>query len=140
MATILRHTGSIISEVISMPKATIKTSSGALITIEGSESEVSRIISNYEKTSFVGHAKQAIALTKAVRREEKKREGAGDLVIVLREEGFFDKAKALGEISEALEEKGFLCPTTTLSGVVLGLVKKKQLRRKKVEGRWVYGK
>jgi hypothetical protein len=123
-----------------MAKATIKSSTGAVITIEGSEEEVSRIISSYEKSSVVVQAKRVISRTKAVKREEKKRKGAGDLVVDLREEGFFDKAKALGEINDALEEKGFLCPTTTLSGVVLGLVKKKQLRRKKVEGRWVYGK
>lgn len=123
-----------------MAKATIKSSTGAVITVEGSEEEVSKIISAYEKTSVVGQAKQAIARTKAAKRDEKKREGAGDLVVGMREAGFFDKPKSLGEVSEALEEKGFLYPTTTLSGVVLGLVKKKELRRKKVEGRWVYGK
>jgi hypothetical protein len=123
-----------------MAKATIKSTTGAVITIEGSEEEVSRILSVYEKTSVVGHAKQAIARSRATKREDKKREGAGDLVVALREAGFFDKPKGLGEISDALEEKGFLYPTTTLSGVVLGLVKRKELRRKKVEGRWVYGK
>jgi hypothetical protein len=123
-----------------MAKATIKSSSGAVITVEGSEEEVSKILSAYEKTSVVGQAKQAIARSKATKRDDKKREGAGDLVIKLREEGFFNKPKALGEVSEALEAEGFLYPTTSLSGVVLGLVKKRELRRKKVDGRWVYGK
>jgi len=123
-----------------MAKATIKSSTGAVITVEGSEEEVSKILSAYEKTSVVGHAKQAIARSKATRRDEKKREGAGDLIIKLREEGFFNKPKGLGEVSEALEAEGFLYPTTSLSGVVLGLVKKRELRRKKVDGRWVYGK
>lgn len=123
-----------------MAKATIKSGSGAVITVEGSEEEVSRILSAYERTSVVGQAKQAIARSKAMKRSDKKREGAGDLVIKLREEGFFDKPKGLGEVSEALEAEGFLYPTTSLSGVVLGLVKKRELRRKKVDGRWVYGK
>jgi len=123
-----------------MAKATIKSSTGAVITVEGSEEEVSKILSAYEKTSVVGQAKQAIARSKATKRDDKKREGAGDLVVKLREEGFFDKPKGLGEISEALEAEGFLYPTTSLSGVVLGLVKKRELRRKKVDGRWVYGK
>jgi hypothetical protein len=61
-------------------------------------------------------------------------------MIGLKEEGYFDKPKALGDITQALEEKGYLYPVTTLSGVVLSLVKNKHLRRKKVEGRWVYGK
>lgn len=123
-----------------MAKATIKSSTGAVITVEGNEQEVANIISAYEKTSVVGQAKQAIARSKATKRDDKKREGAGDLVIKLREEGFFNKPKGLGEVSEALEAEGFLYPTTSLSGVVLGLVKKRELRRKKVDGRWVYGK
>ena len=123
-----------------MAKATIKSSTGAVITVEGSEEEVSRILSAYEKSSVVGQAKEAIAPTKAVKRDELRRAGAGDLIVDMREAGFFDKPKGLGEISSALEEKGFLYPTTSLSGVVLGLVKKRLLSRKKLEGRWVYGK
>jgi hypothetical protein len=128
------------SEDIAMAKATIKSSTGAVITVEGTEEEVSRIISAYERTSVVGQAKEAIARTKAAKRDDKKRRGAADLIVGLRERGFFDKPKALGQISGALEEDGFLYQTTTLSGIVLDLVKKKELRRKKLEGRWVYGK
>jgi hypothetical protein len=123
-----------------MAKATIKSSTGAVITVEGSEEEVSRILSTYENSNEVGHAKKAAARNKAVKRDESKRAGAGDLIVDMREGGFFDKPKGLGEINSALEEKGFLYPTTSLSGVVLGLVKKRLLSRKKLEGRWVYGK
>jgi len=123
-----------------MAKATVKSSTGAIITIEGSEEEVSAILTTYEKSSVIGHANQALARNKAGKRADKRREGAGELIIGLRENGFFTKPKRLGEVAEALEEKGFLYPTTTLSGVVLGLVKAKELRRKKVDGKWVYGK
>ncbi|MFZ0981301.1 MAG: hypothetical protein WAN23_18010 [Candidatus Acidiferrales bacterium] len=123
-----------------MAKATIKSQSGAVITVEGTQEEVSKILSTYESTSVVGHAKEAIARVKAGKRSEKKREGAADLIVNLREAGFLNKPKSLGEIAEALEEKGYLYPTTTLSGVVLSLVKKRELRRKKVEDKWVYGK
>ena len=121
-------------------KATIKSQSGAVITVEGSKDEVSNIISMYENTSVVGQAKKAIARAKGARREEKQRDSAADLIIELREQGFFEKPKALGEISTKLEEQGHLYATTSLSGIVLGLVKKRHLRRKKVEGKWVYGK
>ena len=123
-----------------MAKATIKSTTGALITIEGSDNEVSKILSAFERTTVVGHAKQEIAKKQAIKKEEKKRLAASDLVIDLKEDGFFEKPKGLGDISKALEEKGYLYPVTTLSGVVLGLIQKKLLRRKKVEGRWVYGK
>lgn len=123
-----------------MAKARIKSKSGAVITVEGTDSEVSNILAAYERTSVVGQAKEAIARSRAGKKTEKKREGAAEIIVALREAGFFDKPKGLGEIAAALEEKGYLYPTTTLSGVVLGLVKKKEMRRKKNEGRWVYGK
>jgi hypothetical protein len=123
-----------------MPKATIKSKTGAVITIEGSESEVSSIIGVFERAATIGHAKETIAKSRNIEKEDKKRRGAGDLVIGLKEEGFFEKPKNLSEISTALEERGYLYPVTTLSGVVLGLVQKKHLRRKKIDGRWVYGK
>ncbi len=84
--------------------------------------------------------RQRVSKMKVERKEQKKRQSAAELLIGLKEEGYFDKPKALGDITQALEEKGYLYPVTTLSGVVLSLVKNKHLRRKKVEGRWVYGK
>ena len=104
-----------------MAKATIKSKSGAVITVQGTHEEIASIIGIFEK-------------------EEKKRAAASDLVINLKEDGFFDKPKGLTDIAHSLEEKGYLYPVTTLSGVMLGLVQKKLLGRKKLEGRWVYGK
>jgi len=123
-----------------MAKATIKSKSGAVITVEGTETEVSNILATFERTTVVGHAKEAIARAKTVKKEEKKRAGAADLVVELKEAGFFNKPKALAEIAKALEEKGYIYPVTTLSGVVLGLVQKRLLGRKKLDGKWVYGK
>jgi len=123
-----------------MAKATIKSSTGAVITVEGSRDEVSSILSAYERTTSVGQAKEVRAKTKAIKKNERKREGASDLIVGLREDGYFEKPKSLGEISASLEEQGYLYPVTSLSGIVLGLVKKRVLRRKKHEGKWVYGK
>jgi hypothetical protein len=123
-----------------MARATIKSSTGALITVEGSDSEVSTILTMFERSAVVGQAKGVVAKQQEKKKATKKRLAASDLIIGLRERGFFAKPKSLSEISAALEEEGFLYPITTLSGVVLGLVKKKELRRKKVDGRWAYGK
>ena len=123
-----------------MVKATIKSKTGAVITVEGSESEVSNILSVFERTSVVGHAKEAATKSQSRMKETRKRLAASDLVINLKEDGFFEKPKSLSDISKALEEQGYLYPVTSLSGIVLGLVQKRTLRRKKAEGKWVYGK
>jgi predicted transcriptional regulator YheO len=123
-----------------MAKATIKSKTGAVITIEGSEAEVSNILATYERATVVGQAKEVIAKVASEKKEQKKRAAASDLVVELKEDGFFEKPKGLGDIAKALEEKGYIYPVTTLSGVVLGLVQKKLLGRKRLEGRWVYGK
>ncbi|MEX0735384.1 MAG: hypothetical protein WDZ66_00840 [Steroidobacteraceae bacterium] len=123
-----------------MPKATIKSKTGAVITVEGSESEVASILSVFERTAVVSHAKETATKNQVRKKDARKRLGASDLVISLREEGYFDKPKSLSDISTALEERGYLYPVTSLSGIVLGLVQKKILGRKKAEGKWVYGK
>ena len=123
-----------------MAKATIKSKSGALITVEGSDKEVANILGVFERIAAVGYAKELIAKDHVIKKEEKKRAAASDLVIGLKEDGFFDKPKGLNEIAKALEESGYIYPVTSLSGVVLGLVQKRLLGRKKMEGRWVYGK
>lgn len=123
-----------------MAKATIKSKTGATITVEGTPEEVSNIVSTVENASVIGHAKGAIARAKAAKKKEKKRGSAADLILGLREEGFFDKAKTLGEVVKALEERGYLYALTSLSGIVLTLVKKRELRRTKKAGKWVYGK
>jgi hypothetical protein len=123
-----------------MAKAIIKSRTGAVITVEGSDSEVSNILSVFERTSVVGHAREAATKNQARKKEVKKRLAASDLVVNLKEDGFFEKPKNLSDISKALEEQGYLYPVTSLSGIVLGLVQKRILRRKKAAGKWVYGK
>jgi hypothetical protein len=123
-----------------MAKATIKSKSGAIITVEGTNDEISNILTMFERSSVVGQAKEAIARIKSAHRGQKKRAGASDLIVELREDGFLDKPKTLAEISKALEENGHLYPTTTLSGIMLGLVQKKLIGRKQIGGKWVYGK
>ena len=122
-----------------MAKATIKSKTGAVITIEGTESEVTNVLSQLETAASVHRAKETKRGHVNAQKEQRKRAGASDLVIALKEEGFFKNAKTLAEIAHAVEEKGYIYPTTTLSGVVLGLVQKRFLGRKKVNGKWVYG-
>lgn len=123
-----------------MAKATIKSKSGAIITIEGTDKEVSSMLAHFETAANVGRAKETMKKASSEKKEQKKRAAASDLIIGLKEDGFFDKPKGLNEVAHALEEKGYIYPITTLSGVMIGLVQKKFLGRKKVDGKWVYGK
>ncbi|PYU30497.1 MAG: hypothetical protein DMG31_13670 [Acidobacteria bacterium] len=123
-----------------MAKATIQSRSGAVITVEGTEKEVSKIIALYDSSAGEAKRNSADRASTAAPGAESKRESASGLILELKRDGFFDKPKSLGDISAALEERGFLYPVTTLSGVVLRLLKDSQLRRKKIEKRWMYGK
>ena len=123
-----------------MAKATIKSKSGAVITVEGTEREVSKIVAIVEGAATGEQNRTLTPEPRALSRSHRKRGAASDLVLELKEEGFFDKPKGLTEISKGLEEKGYIYPVTTLSGVMLGLLHKRVLGRKKLDGRWVYGK
>ena len=123
-----------------MPKATIQSKTGAVITIEGSESEISSILTVFERTAAVGQMKQTANKERASKKQNKKRLAASDLVLELKDGGFFEKPRGLGDVAKALEEQGYLIPVTSLSGVLLGLLQKRLLRRKKVDGKWAYGK
>ena len=123
-----------------MVKATIKSKTGALITVEVTKEEVSDILATVERAAIIGHAKEIIGKAKTAKKEQKKRLAASDLIVELKEDGFFNKPKSLNDIANALEEKGYIYPITTLSGVMLGLVQKKLFGRRRREGKWVYGK
>src|SRR5713101_5165616 len=116
-----------------MPKATIKSKTGSVITIEGSQSEISNILATLERgTPPTGKPKEGPNRGSASRKGKKKRVSVPDLVLELKDKSFFDKPKSLGDVAAALEQQGYLHPVTSLSGVMLGLLKKRQLSRKKV--------
>ena len=53
-------------------------------------------------------------------------------VLAIKSEGFFKTQRALGEVREALGSHGWHYPATTMSGVMQGLVQRRQLRRERV--------
>ena len=123
-----------------MAKAVIQLKNGATVSIEGTQNEVAEILARFENTRVVSEIKQHVKVERAEKKGNKKRATATELIVELKEEGFFEKPRTFGEVTHALESRGYLYPGTTLSGVMLGLVQKKLLRRKKHEGKWVYGK
>jgi hypothetical protein len=53
-------------------------------------------------------------------------------VLTIRSEGFFKSQRTLGDIREALGARGWHYPLTTLSGLMQGLVRNRELRRERV--------
>jgi hypothetical protein len=53
-------------------------------------------------------------------------------------EGFFKKPKAITDVKVELENRGHHIPLTSLSGPLQSLCKKKELRRQRNDGRFVY--
>lgn len=123
-----------------MAKATIRTSAGSVVTVEGESSEVASIITRIEQIGQMTKEKKAVIKAERKVRQRAKAETATDMVAKLKDAGFFNKPRGLSEISERLAVDGVLVPITSLSGVVLSLVRRQVLSRTKRDGRWVYGK
>jgi len=52
-----------------------------------------------------------------------------DQIMALREDGFFDEPRTITDVKIKLAERGYSCPVTTLSPILLGLVRGNQLKR-----------
>jgi hypothetical protein len=122
-----------------MAKANILTKDGTKIVIEGTPEEVSSIVSVIKEKGQRRGPSKSTSDTKEKKGKSQKL-SATDLILVLKDESFFDKPKALGDIKIALEEQGYYYPITTLSGVVLELVRKRELGRIKIDKKWGYVK
>jgi hypothetical protein len=117
-----------------MPTASITLLSGAKVVIEGSQAEVANLIATFQGNQTPSKRKGARAPT----RTAVTREGPMQLLLDLIDSDFFKTPQELSAIRMALEAQGHFYPTTTLSPLVLRLVRSKQLRRIKVQKRWTY--
>lgn len=121
-----------------MAKAHITTKNGVSIVIEGTPKEVAELVASLQGVAPVKAAKKSASKKKTVSSSSSSRPTLSSLVAELMDGGFFKKPKELGAIKLALEEHGYHYPVTTLSPVLLRLVKKRQLRRIRQDNRWTY--
>ena len=117
-----------------MAKAHITTKAGTKVTIEGTAEEVAALIERFEGAPPAPPEQQV----KPRARRTAHKVGAVSLISELIDGGFFKKPKELGAIKLALEEQGHFYPVTTLSPLMLRLVRKRELRRIKDKNRWLY--
>ena len=122
-----------------MAKAHIKTKSGMTISIEGTQEEVRDIL------GLVKEHEEPLARKKAERtlkiKTTQTKYTATDAILRLKEEeGFFNKPRTLLDIKRTLEKRGLHYPITTLSGIMLNQVRKRNFKRLKDNKNWVYAR
>jgi hypothetical protein len=116
-----------------MPIASITMPGGAKVVIEGSQPEVADLLAIFQRGE--------LARTKSRPRLQASttvRAGPLQLLHGLIDDGFFKTPKDLSSVKRVLEEQGHFYPTTTLSPLMLRLVRRKTLRRIKDAKRWTY--
>jgi hypothetical protein len=116
-----------------MPKASITLPTGATVAIEGSPSEVANLLA-----IFSGGERPQAKSRSIAQGNSAVRTGPHELLLGLIGDGFFKTPKELSSVKAALEELGHFYPTTTLSPLMLRLVRRKNLRRIKDSKRWTY--
>lgn len=121
-----------------MAKATITLPSGTRVSVEGTPAEVEDIVARIDGKRERKPSKPGIGSTRARKPAKNAKPAIKDYVIELRDGGFFRKPQGLAEVKTALEAEGHIIPITTLSGVMLGLVKSRELRRLKEGKTWKY--
>jgi hypothetical protein len=116
-----------------MAKAIMTTLDGATVTIEGSQDEVAALL-----TRLGGNKPTQEHETGSKTRLPKSKPTPMGLISDLIAEGFFREPRELGAVRLALRERGHFYPVTTLSPLMLRLVRRKELRRIKEKKRWTY--
>lgn len=117
-----------------MPTASITLSGGAKVVIEGTQAEVAELVARFQGDS----PPEIAGPERPTQRARSRLTGPLSLIGDLIDAGFFKTPQELGAVKSALEAQGHFYPTTSLSPLMLRLVRGKQLRRIKTNKRWTY--
>jgi hypothetical protein len=123
--------------------AELKLGNGVTVTIKGTPAEVAALVEQITGTSSprekAAPAKRRAAAgrtSSASRRPATT--GPADYIRGLINEGFFRSKRGLGDVKKKLEEGAHIYPVTTLSPALFRLVRRRELRRIKEGGQWMY--
>jgi superfamily II DNA/RNA helicase len=116
-----------------MASAKISIPGGISVDINGTPDEIVALVENLKsKQTAVG---SGAALHRGL---GKSREKLSDLVESLKAESFFKTPRGLSDLQKKLAEIGHHYPLTTLSGAMQSQSRKRNLRRFKRDGKYVY--
>jgi hypothetical protein len=124
-------------------KANIVLAGGTKVTIEGNAAEVATLLQKFSQPgggSEVSTRNRKRIKSKSVSKkaQRKTRKGPTSLILALRDQGFFKGRKTLSDLQRKLEEQGHIYAQTSLSPILVRLVRSKELRRLKEKKGWVY--
>jgi hypothetical protein len=109
--------------LVRMPKANVTFPDGTKVTIQGSEAQVSEIINRISPVSKGRRPAQKSS-------GRTTRPGPSTHIQTLVDEGYFKKKRSIGDIQTALEERGYIYSTPSLSPTLIRLIRKRgPLRR-----------
>jgi len=129
-------------------KAQILRADGTKITIDGTSEEVAQLVSRISDAAATSNVESHLPSKNSKPRSKSKSsttagalaksKGPIDYIRDLITEGFFTNKRGLGDVQARLEEGAHIYAVTTLSPALFRLVRSKELRRLKEQGRWVY--
>lgn len=122
-----------------MAKAQVSLPDGIVVRLEGTAEEISAVVRKLQGMPKGAPEPTRRHSTKDQKPSRTSRPTLIDLIGSLIDGGFFaKKPQDLAAVKGALEAMGHHYPVTTLSGVMLNHVRRRQLRRFKQDKRWVY--
>jgi hypothetical protein len=113
-----------------MAKAKITTKNGLVMQVDGTPAEISAVLQDLQRREEKAAPKRKSGTPVPV--------SLPDLIGSLVDGGFFKTPRDLAAVRGALREMGHIYPVTSLSGAMLGQVRRRTLRRIRKEKRWVY--
>ena len=117
-----------------MATASVTLPGGAKVVIEGTQGEVADLLAKLQSGPRSAPQRPERFSTKV----SIKRDGPVRLILDLIDAEFFKTPQELAAVRIALEAQGHFYPTTSLSPLMLRLVRGRQLRRIKSHKRWAY--
>ena len=119
-----------------MAKATITLSSGTKIVVEGDPDEIKDVVNRLEKSPSAKG--QDTPKTKKITSKKKVEGSIKGYIQELRDADYFKKPKLVVEVKKALEIEGHFLVIPAVSTTLIRLVKSREMRRLKDNGKWKY--
>jgi hypothetical protein len=129
-----------------MAKANLVLPGGTKVAIEGTADEVAGLLERFSdgaaaesSNPAIGTRRRKLKSSKAkIKTGKAKSPGPTDFIRELIADGYFKSEREIGDVRDKLKERAHIYAVTSISGPLVRLVRKKELRRSKKDGVWKY--